>query len=52
MPGLNRKVRITTDWLLRLLFPPELAQTRLAFESGIPHPSLRANWGRLLSCFE
>ena len=35
MPGLNRKVRITTDWILRLLFPPELAQTRVALESGI-----------------
>jgi len=35
MPGLNRKVRITIDWILRLLFPPELAQTRVAFESGI-----------------
>jgi NADH dehydrogenase len=35
MPGLNRKIRITTDWILRLLFPPELAQTRVAFESGI-----------------
>ena len=35
MPGLNRKVRISTDWLLHLLFPPELAQTKVAFESGI-----------------
>jgi NADH dehydrogenase len=35
MPGLNRKVRIATDWLLHLLFPPELAQTKVAFESGI-----------------
>jgi NADH dehydrogenase len=35
MPGLNRKVRIAADWLLHLLFPPELAQTKLAFESGI-----------------
>ena len=35
MPGLNRKVRITADWLLHLLFPPELAQTKLAFESAI-----------------
>jgi NADH:ubiquinone reductase (H+-translocating) len=35
MPGLNRKVRIATDWLLYLLFPPELAQTKIAFESGI-----------------
>ena len=35
MPGLNRKVRIATDWLLHLLFPPELAQTTIAVESGI-----------------
>jgi NADH dehydrogenase len=35
MPGFNRKVRIATDWLLHLLFPPELAQTKVAFESGI-----------------
>ena len=35
MPGLNRKVPIVTDWLLYLLFPPELAQTKIAFESGV-----------------
>jgi NADH dehydrogenase len=35
MPGLNRKVRIAADWLLHLLFPPELAQTKVATESGI-----------------
>ena len=35
MPGSNRKVRIAADWLLRLLFPPELAQTKVASESGI-----------------
>jgi NADH dehydrogenase len=35
MPGLNRKVRIGTDWLLHALFPPDLAQTKLAFESGL-----------------
>jgi NADH:ubiquinone reductase (H+-translocating) len=35
MPGLNRKVRIAADWFLHLLFPPELAQTKPAFESGI-----------------
>ena len=35
MPGWNRKVRISTDWLLHLLFPPELAQTKVAFEYGI-----------------
>jgi NADH dehydrogenase len=35
MPCLNRKVRIATDWFLHLLFPPELAQTKVATESGI-----------------
>ena len=35
MPGLNRKVRIATDWLLHLLFPPELTQTRVDSDSGI-----------------
>ena len=34
MPGHNRKARTASDWLLRLQFPPELAQTRVAFESG------------------
>lgn len=35
MPGLNRKVRIATDWMLHLLFPPDLAQTKLEPERGI-----------------
>src|SRR5262249_28909004 len=35
MPGLNRKVRIVTDWLLHLLFPPHVPQTKTAFESGV-----------------
>jgi len=35
MPGLNRKIRIAADWLRHLLFPPELAQTKVAFDSGI-----------------
>ena len=35
MPGLNRKTRIATDWMLRLLFPPDLAQTKLDPTSGI-----------------
>jgi NADH dehydrogenase len=35
MPGWNRKVRISIDWLLHLLFPPELAQTKVAAEFGI-----------------
>ncbi len=37
MPGWNRKIRISTDWLLHLLFPPELAQTKIALEPGIKH---------------
>jgi NADH:ubiquinone reductase (H+-translocating) len=35
MPGLNRKTRIATDWMLHLLFPPDLAETKLEPESGI-----------------
>ncbi len=35
MPGINRKVRISNDWLLHVLFPPELAQTKVTYESGI-----------------
>jgi|SRR5579871_6658273 len=35
MPGVNRKVRISNDWLLHILFPPELAQTKVAYESPI-----------------
>jgi NADH dehydrogenase len=35
MPGLNRKVRIATDWALHILFPADLAQTRVAVESDI-----------------
>jgi len=35
MPGLNRKTRIASDWTLHLLFPPDLAQTKLEPESGI-----------------
>lgn len=35
MPGLNGKVRIATDWLLRLVFGPELVQTKVASESNI-----------------
>jgi NADH dehydrogenase len=35
MPGVNRKFRIGMDWFIRMLFPPDLAQTRMAHESGI-----------------
>jgi NADH:ubiquinone reductase (H+-translocating) len=42
MPGLNRKVRIASDWTLHLLFPPDLAQTKLEPESGIQNQHFQA----------
>jgi NADH dehydrogenase len=35
MPGWNRKVRIATDWLMDLLFPPDMVQLRVTGTSGI-----------------
>ena len=35
MPGINRKVRIAMDWTLHILFPPDLAQTKVASASDI-----------------
>ncbi|MEO5926759.1 MAG: FAD-dependent oxidoreductase [Bryobacteraceae bacterium] len=35
MPGLNRKVRIGLDWLVALLFPPDLVQIKAAKDAGI-----------------
>src|SRR5207244_4836583 len=29
MPGLNRKVRVSIDWFIRLLFAPDLAQLKM-----------------------
>jgi NADH dehydrogenase len=42
MPGLNRKARIATDWTLHLLFPPDLAETKLEPESGIQRQHFEA----------
>jgi len=42
MPGWDRKVRISTDWLLHLLFPPELAQTKVAADYGIKNQHFEA----------
>jgi NADH:ubiquinone reductase (H+-translocating) len=42
MPGLNRKARISTDWMLHLLFPPDLAQTKLDAISGIQNQHFEA----------
>jgi len=35
IPGIKPKVRIGMDWFIHLLFPPDLAQTRLDQASGI-----------------
>jgi NADH:quinone reductase (non-electrogenic) len=35
MPGLNRKVRVSMDWFIRLLFAPDLAQLKATSENGI-----------------
>jgi NADH dehydrogenase len=35
MPGLNRKFRIAVDWFTRVLFRPDMAQTRVTPEYGI-----------------
>ncbi len=35
MPTLNRKVRILMDWVLSVLFPPDLVEVRTAIEGGI-----------------
>jgi NADH:ubiquinone reductase (H+-translocating) len=35
IPGIKPKVRISMDWFVHLLFPPDLAQTRIDQESGI-----------------
>ncbi|MBZ5607017.1 MAG: FAD-dependent oxidoreductase [Acidobacteriia bacterium] len=35
IPGIKSKFRISMDWFIHLLFPPDLAQTRLEQESGI-----------------
>jgi NADH:ubiquinone reductase (H+-translocating) len=42
MPELNRKARIASDWTLHLLFPPDLAQTKLEPESGIQNQHFEA----------
>jgi NADH dehydrogenase len=35
IPGIKSKFRISIDWFIHLLFPPDLAQTRMQQESGI-----------------
>jgi NADH dehydrogenase len=35
MPGFNRKVRISVDWFIHMLFPPDLAQTKVLRESDL-----------------
>ena len=35
IPGIKTKLRISIDWFIHLLFPPDLAQTRIDHESEI-----------------
>ena len=42
IPGLKPKVRISMDWFIHLLFPPDLAQTRVEPESGIKNQHFEA----------
>lgn len=35
MPGFSQKVRIASDWLIALLFPPDLVQLKVASPAGI-----------------
>jgi NADH dehydrogenase len=42
MPGLNRKVRVSMDWFIRLLFAPDLAQLKAASEAGIRNQHFEA----------
>src|SRR5260370_13447694 len=35
IPGLAPKFRISIDWFIHLIFPPDLAQTKVEQESGI-----------------
>ena len=42
MPGINRKVRIGLDWLIALLFPPDLVQIKATRESGITRQHFEA----------
>lgn len=42
IPGLKPKVRISMDWLVHLLFPPDLAQTRVEQESQIKNQHFEA----------
>jgi len=41
MPGWNRKAHLATDWLMHLLFPPDLVQFRASSASGIAEQYFR-----------
>ena len=42
MPGVNRKFRIALDWLLAMMFPPDLVQVKTLAESGISRQHFEA----------
>ena len=42
MPGMRNKVRIALDWIIALVFPPDLVQIKLLRESGIARQHFEA----------
>jgi NADH dehydrogenase len=42
MPGIRNKVRIALDWIVALVFPPDLVQIKLLPESGIARQHFEA----------
>lgn len=43
MPTLNRKVRISLDWALSVVFPPDLVEVRTETENGICKQHFKAD---------
>lgn len=42
MPGIRNKVRIALDWIIALVFPPDLVQIKLLRESGVARQHFEA----------
>jgi NADH dehydrogenase len=42
MPGIRNKVRIALDWMIALVFPPDLVQIKLLRESGVARQHFEA----------
>lgn len=42
LPGLERKARVVTDWVIELFFPRDIAQTVDLSEAAAPESAPRA----------